>query len=642
MPVSEPLPAPAATAVAAKNPFMFVVGCPRSGTTLLQRMLDAHPQLAVVNDSHFIPQAINDFPVGVDPALTPALVQRVRDNRRFQRLPLPPDALEDAAASATTYAGLVANLYTAFGGQKGKPLGGEKTPDYVRKLPRLNALFPHARFVHIIRDGRDVTLSTLEWAHEYKGPGHLPLWKDEPVATCALWWSWQVTLGQAEGAKLGALYHEIKYEDLVADPEGRLRVIAEFLGLPFAMSMVNFNKGKARDQIGLSAKDAWLPATQGLRDWRTQMSPRDQELFEALTGDLLSQLGCERRFPVISPEIVARAAYCRKAWDDELLRREEEKRAEYSAAATEGPVVQRSTPKNREDAAEVQAIEELRARGYEVAEGTFQIGRPDQKSLPMVTREGLAVVAKFSSKDKGAKSYANMQALWSSSFGERRDPPGLPRPIEHVPELGVLIMERLPGRPLAEIAGHDTALFDDAVRLLAALHGCGAVTEAERGSRSIVRSTQRKAEAVAQLTPQYADVIRAAVAAIEAGRVKEHELVPSHGDFSPRNVLVGEGRLTLIDWDRFQLADPCRDLAYMATWSWSEALRRGRWPDRAPVERAIEIYKSARPEASLKKGMRFHIAAGLIRRAHSLVTLWPNDAWLVPALAQAAMREMEQ
>ena len=101
-------------------------------------MLDAHPQLSVANDSHFIPQAINDFPVGVDPALTPALVQRVRDNRRFQRLSLPPNALDEAVASSTTYGELVAHLYGAFGGLKGKLLGGEKTPDYVRKQSTSN------------------------------------------------------------------------------------------------------------------------------------------------------------------------------------------------------------------------------------------------------------------------------------------------------------------------------------------------------------------------------------------------------------------------------------------------------------------------------------------------------------------------
>ena len=72
-----------------QNPFVFVVGCPRSGTTLLQRMLDNHPELAVAHDSHFIPLAIKNESVGVDPQLTPELVTWVTTYRRFHRLRYP-------------------------------------------------------------------------------------------------------------------------------------------------------------------------------------------------------------------------------------------------------------------------------------------------------------------------------------------------------------------------------------------------------------------------------------------------------------------------------------------------------------------------------------------------------------------------
>ncbi len=98
-----------------RNPYVFVVGCLRSGTTLLQRMLNCHPQLAVGYDSHFIPQVIRRVDVGVDPPLTPALVGRVRACRRFDRLGLPDDAIDQAAAQARTYGELVGALYSAFG-----------------------------------------------------------------------------------------------------------------------------------------------------------------------------------------------------------------------------------------------------------------------------------------------------------------------------------------------------------------------------------------------------------------------------------------------------------------------------------------------------------------------------------------------
>ena len=186
-----------------RNPYLFVVGCPRSGTTLLQRMLDHHPQLAVANDTHFIPRALEEVLAQsasevvdqIDPLLTGELVEWVLGYHRFPRLGLAEATVRRTAASSTTYRDFVSALYSEFGRLHGKPLAGEKTPDYVKRLPLLQALLPWVRTVHIIRDGRDVALSTLEWAREDKGPGKFALWREEPVAVCAFWWRWQVATG---------------------------------------------------------------------------------------------------------------------------------------------------------------------------------------------------------------------------------------------------------------------------------------------------------------------------------------------------------------------------------------------------------------------------------------------------------------
>ncbi|HET7087176.1 MAG TPA: sulfotransferase, partial [Anaerolineae bacterium] len=308
--------------VTGRNPYVFVVGCPRSGTTLLQRMLDHHPQLAVANDSHFIPRAIEHVPIGVDPPLTPELVEWVRTYRRFYRLGLSHAAVYEAATKARTYREFVSALYSEYGQLDGKPLAGEKTPDYVRHLPRLHALFPWVRTIHILRDGRDVALSTLEWAREDKGPRKFELWGEEPVAVCALWWRWHVRTGRQGGAALRPTqYCEVRYEDLVTQPEKILYALADFLDLPFAQAMLTYYVGKVRNKPGLSAKKAWLPPTPGLRDWRTQMRERDVELFEALAGDLLTALGYERGVTTISQEVIAVAERCRRWWESAITRR---------------------------------------------------------------------------------------------------------------------------------------------------------------------------------------------------------------------------------------------------------------------------------------------------------------------------------
>src|SRR5688572_15930332 len=117
------------------NPHLFVVGCLRSGTTMLQRMLDAHPDLAVGYDSHFIPRPIEHLPVGFDPPLDDDLVGQAVGHRRFAKLGLPEEAVASARRQSSSYGEFVSRLYDAFADLHGKRLAGEKSPGYCRHLP---------------------------------------------------------------------------------------------------------------------------------------------------------------------------------------------------------------------------------------------------------------------------------------------------------------------------------------------------------------------------------------------------------------------------------------------------------------------------------------------------------------------------
>jgi hypothetical protein len=283
-------------------------------------MLDSHPRLAVANDTHFIPAAVRDRPIDPQIPLTPDIVDRVRQFRTtagkgVQRLGLGEETITEAAAQATSYRDFVGYLYDQLAAIRGKPFAGEKTPDYVRHLPLLHELFPWATHLHLVRDGRDVALATLEWATPTKGPGRHALWREEPIAVCALWWRWMVRSGRdgASGLATG-VYHEVRYEELVARPAETLRTITEFLELPYSDQMLAYHEGKTRHQPGLPTNKAWLPPTPGVRDWRKQMTRRDLELFEAIAGDLLTELMFERGIDTISPEIREAAARYEQWW----------------------------------------------------------------------------------------------------------------------------------------------------------------------------------------------------------------------------------------------------------------------------------------------------------------------------------------
>ena len=284
----------------------------------------------------------------------------------------------------------------------------------------------------------------------------------------------------------------------------------------------------------------------------------------------------------------------------------------------------------------------LSDRGYVPDGEPFPIGRPDRTTIPMLTGSGYPVVAKIYSDDGGHACFANMRALWSSSFGQERNPPGLPRPIDYLHEHRVLVLERVVGRALAETGETDAVGVQEAVRLAAALHDSDARPGRRRSARGILRSLRRKVERISRLEPALGAEVRRVVDLLEGSRRKESELVPTHGDFSPRNVLVGPGRSVLIDWDRFQFAHPARDVAYFGAWCWVDRLRRGQSRSWSVLEDALKTYEALRPWSGLAASLDFHVAAGLVRIVEGLVSLWPADAHLAPRVAREALSRAEE
>jgi hypothetical protein len=304
------------------NPYVFFVGCPRSGTTLLGRLGDAHPELAVIHESRWIGGWFENR-VGLTPDgyVTAELLRRLREHPRFAKLGLDEDRLERLLDldRPVGYAEFTTSVFDLYGEQQRKRLVGDKTPRYVRFLPTLSSLWPEARFVHLIRDGRDVFLSVRDWG---KGAPKFASWAEDAISTTACWWDWQVRLGREAGAELGpARYHELRYESLVADPERECAALCDFLGLPYDAAMLRFHEGRTSDDPRLDAKKAWRPVTQGLRSWKSELSADDVGRFEAAAGALLDELGYARVAPASSAEQVEHAKRIRAGVAEQVTAR---------------------------------------------------------------------------------------------------------------------------------------------------------------------------------------------------------------------------------------------------------------------------------------------------------------------------------
>jgi hypothetical protein len=307
------------------DPYLFIVGCARSGTTLVHRIVDAHPEIAITPEMHWITRHFKSR----NGLVASALVSELVGHKRFAQFEIPREQFEGLLGSgeAIPYPTFLRRVFGLYGKINNKPLVGNKTSGYVRRIPTFHALWPEAKFVHIIRDGRDVCLSVLNWNKAERTAGRYASWEEDPVSTTALWWERKVRKGREDGAALGpGLYQETLYEDLVDDPERECKRLCEFLGVAYDDAMIRFAEGKTKTDLPnarKTPKKAWLPITSGMRNWRTEMPVKDVERFEAAAGNLLEELGYERTFSRPTPQALEHATRIRKMFSRHVQEREE-------------------------------------------------------------------------------------------------------------------------------------------------------------------------------------------------------------------------------------------------------------------------------------------------------------------------------
>jgi hypothetical protein len=249
-------------------------------------MLDSHPALAIPPESYFVAELVAEWPPD-RPFSWDDYLERLRVHDRFLRWDLPIDALASDDA-AEDFAGAVRRTFAAYARARGKPRHGDKTPRYVQDVETIAALLPEARFVHVIRDGRDVALSFLERE-----------WGPRTVEEAARRWRKRVKAGRRGGSAVGpGRYVEVRYERLVEDPEGELARVCALIDLDPAPEMLRYFE--RADEVVAGTKypgqhrGIAAPPTKGLRDWRTAMPPDDVATFETIAGGLLEELGYER------------------------------------------------------------------------------------------------------------------------------------------------------------------------------------------------------------------------------------------------------------------------------------------------------------------------------------------------------------
>ncbi|MEO6445779.1 MAG: sulfotransferase, partial [Gemmatimonadaceae bacterium] len=285
------------------NAPVFVVGCPRSGTTLLYHMLlSAGRFVRFRSETHVFNTLAPRFG-GLRTAADRQLALEVwlrSDNHQLTTLS--DDAVRSMITTECRHAGdFLRLIMEAMGARQGMPRWAETTPDHVLYMPQIRDQIPGALFLHVVRDGRDVAASMARQGWIRPLPAH----RERPALASAAYWQWVVERGRAAGTALGADYCEVRYEDLVDAPVDTLAKLGRFIGQPLDWDHIQ------RVGIGSVGKpNTSFPGAQGgfKGRWRTELPAADARDVDGMLARTLRTLGYESDSPGGGPLVALHAS----------------------------------------------------------------------------------------------------------------------------------------------------------------------------------------------------------------------------------------------------------------------------------------------------------------------------------------------
>lgn len=324
---------------------IFVVGCPRSGTTMLSLMIHAHPRLAIPPESRFLTttwRKRHTFGDLQTDRQRRALARScVGKGSRIRHLGLDRrETLEAILQAPPTIGSAFGTVFREYARKHGKQRWGDKRPLYFQEVDVLLRLFPDAQIVHIVRDGR-ANVASLK---------RMPWWPYDSVASMATW-SQAEYCAQRNQRRLPAdTFHVVRYESLVADPRTVLRRLCEFLDEDFDESMLEPHNVSGV----IPERKTWHRnlrsdvTTSQVESWRDDLEPWEIGLMETVLRRKLARHGYELTAAGESPSVALLARYATEVARRQLAMRRRWAEERRDAAAATHPVAARLTSRQLE------------------------------------------------------------------------------------------------------------------------------------------------------------------------------------------------------------------------------------------------------------------------------------------------------
>ena len=208
---------------------IFIIGVGRSGTSLLQSILNSHSKISFLPETQFLRSYVFKKNVSINKSNYKEIISQFEQDPRFSRLNICPKIVIEKSKNMIDVYRNITNFYLK---NKNKEIIGDKDPKIIENIEVLNYFFPNSKIIHIIRDPRDVVLSRTKakWSKKY------------PYFIHSIIYYLQMTLGRKMLYKYFNKnnFYELKYEDLIKDPNYELKKICNFLEVEYENNILNY------------------------------------------------------------------------------------------------------------------------------------------------------------------------------------------------------------------------------------------------------------------------------------------------------------------------------------------------------------------------------------------------------------------
>lgn len=260
----------------------FITGSQRSGTTLLRLLLNSHSQIAIPEEASFLYPFLNKHILNQKRPLSPPQRERfisyLQNDEQFKKWEISSKDLAQLENSSVSQKVAIEFLYAAFAAKRDKDIVGDKSPKFIRKLNLLTSLYPAAKFIHIVRDGRDTFLSLKKRQHHSA--------KSALVSSAE--WRMKEILIQRALKNIPKRAIRIRYEDLVQSPSQSLIKICRFLDVEFEPDMLMFWKTSEKYIDQQHSDLIFKPVDpQNIQKWKSGLSNREIDEYTFISRSLL-------------------------------------------------------------------------------------------------------------------------------------------------------------------------------------------------------------------------------------------------------------------------------------------------------------------------------------------------------------------